>query len=176
MTAWATIANGDIDQDSAITQPLMTALRDNLAAAAEGSAGAVRYHLQSQTRLVEGNVVVCEDLNEYSVNSGGTLTLQEFGYTQKGTVRLKYLQKADGGNCTVEVTRKRRGNSVVVSSLTTASATYVARSVDIPVQSGDMWTVSITASGAPAVYIDDFQLCTTGDLIYPGAYMPVVAW
>lgn len=36
MTTYVSIPNGDIDQDSPITQPLMTALRDNPLAIAEG--------------------------------------------------------------------------------------------------------------------------------------------
>lgn len=42
MTAYVTIANGDIDQDSPITQTLMTAIRDNPIAIAEGASGAPR--------------------------------------------------------------------------------------------------------------------------------------
>lgn len=38
MTVYTAIPNGDIDQDSPITQPLLTALRDNLIACAEGDA------------------------------------------------------------------------------------------------------------------------------------------
>lgn len=40
--AWTTIANSEIDQDSPVTQPLMTALRDNPIAIANGDAGAPR--------------------------------------------------------------------------------------------------------------------------------------
>jgi hypothetical protein len=40
--AWTTIPNSDIDQDSPITQTLMTALRDNPIAIANGDAGAPR--------------------------------------------------------------------------------------------------------------------------------------
>jgi hypothetical protein len=40
--AWTTIPNADIDQDSPITQTLMTALRDNPIAIANGDAGAPR--------------------------------------------------------------------------------------------------------------------------------------
>ena len=39
MTTYSTITDGQIDQDSPITQPLMTALRDNPIAIAEGSSG-----------------------------------------------------------------------------------------------------------------------------------------
>lgn len=40
MTAFVAIPNGDIDQDSPVTQELCTALRDNPLAIAEGSTGA----------------------------------------------------------------------------------------------------------------------------------------
>jgi hypothetical protein len=42
MTSYTAIANGDIDQDSPVTQPLVTALRDNPIAIAEGASGAPR--------------------------------------------------------------------------------------------------------------------------------------
>ncbi len=42
MTSYVAIPNGDIDQDSPITQPLMTALRDNPIAITEGETGAPR--------------------------------------------------------------------------------------------------------------------------------------
>lgn len=38
--AWVTITNGQIDTDSPVTQPLMTAIRDNVSAAAVGDANA----------------------------------------------------------------------------------------------------------------------------------------
>lgn len=40
MTTYSTITDGQVDQDSPITQPLITALRDNPLAIAEGAAGA----------------------------------------------------------------------------------------------------------------------------------------
>lgn len=40
MTTYVAIPDSDIDQDSPVTQPLMTALRDNLVAAFEGDATA----------------------------------------------------------------------------------------------------------------------------------------
>jgi len=40
LTTYTTIANTEIDQDSPVTQPLMTALRDNPLAIAEGDASA----------------------------------------------------------------------------------------------------------------------------------------
>lgn len=40
MTTYSTITDGQIDQDSPVTQPLLTALRDNPIAIAEGASGA----------------------------------------------------------------------------------------------------------------------------------------
>jgi len=42
MTTYVAIPNGDIDQDSPLTQPLITALRDNPLAVIEGASGAPR--------------------------------------------------------------------------------------------------------------------------------------
>jgi len=42
MTTYTSIPNADIDQDSPVTQPLMTALRDNPIAITEGASGAPR--------------------------------------------------------------------------------------------------------------------------------------
>lgn len=42
MTTYTAIPNADIDQDSPVTQPLMTALRDNPIAITEGAIGAPR--------------------------------------------------------------------------------------------------------------------------------------
>lgn len=40
MATWRTIADTEVDPDSPVTSELMTALRDNLAATAEGASGA----------------------------------------------------------------------------------------------------------------------------------------
>ena len=45
MTAYVAIPNGDIDQDSPVSQPLMQALRDNPLAMFEGAVGAPRLQL-----------------------------------------------------------------------------------------------------------------------------------
>jgi hypothetical protein len=55
MTTYTAIPNGDIDQDSPITQPLMTALRDNLLAVQEGDPTAPK--LVGMTREISQTVV-----------------------------------------------------------------------------------------------------------------------
>lgn len=45
MTTYTAIPNGDVDQDSPVTQTLMTLLRDNPIAIAEGATGAPKIEL-----------------------------------------------------------------------------------------------------------------------------------
>ena len=69
MTTYTAIANSAIDQDSPVTQPLMTALRDNPIAITEGASGAPRvqpealalyYVSGSATRSTSGSSAVVE--------------------------------------------------------------------------------------------------------------------
>lgn len=60
MTSYSTIANASIDQDSPVTQSLMTAMRDNPVAMAEGNATgapviATAWHPYNQTAVGDGN-------------------------------------------------------------------------------------------------------------------------
>jgi hypothetical protein len=179
MTTYAAIANGDIDQDSAITQPLMTALRDNPIALAEGASGAPRISLLALERLTAGNVVIGEDLNTYSHNnSSPVLNIITFALAQKGSLRIKYNLKTtsapNAANC--EIVRFRRGDSVIVSTLNTSSTTDVNLSVDLTVQAGDRYDVNIYRSGGSgSSVLNTFQMCTSGELIYPAAYSPLKA-
>lgn len=56
MTTYTAITNAQIDQDSPITQPLITALRDNPVALAEGAAGAPRVQKEALGGLCVGAV------------------------------------------------------------------------------------------------------------------------
>lgn len=59
MTTWTTITNAQIDQDSPVTQTLMTGLRDNVAATAEGSTNAPvmvsGWHPNDMVNVGDGN-------------------------------------------------------------------------------------------------------------------------
>lgn len=65
MTAWVDIPNGDIDQDSPVTQPLVTALRDNPIAIAEGTTAApvnrAAWHPFDMVLVGDGNDGVIYD-------------------------------------------------------------------------------------------------------------------
>jgi hypothetical protein len=175
--SYVVISDSQLDPDAPLTSSLAYQWRDNTLSMFLGDSNAPRLQLAALPRLVVGDVVVCEDLNEYIVPASGSSNVQSIAFIQKGTVRFKFNQRSVGGaTCTVSVERLRRGDTVTVSTITTTSASFVAKTVDIPVQVGDMWTVGLSSSGAGGSAMNDFQLCTSGDLIYPGAYMPVVVW
>ena len=58
MTTYTTITNAEIDQDSPVTQPLMTALRDNMIAITEGASGAPLI----QTAAIANDAVTAEKM------------------------------------------------------------------------------------------------------------------
>lgn len=65
MTTYTAIPNGDIDQDSPLTQPLLTALRDNPIAAREGATGAPyeasAWHPYDGGTIGDGNIGLIYD-------------------------------------------------------------------------------------------------------------------
>jgi len=63
MTTYVPIPNGDIDQDSPITQPLMTALRDNPIAIAEDDASAPK--IKRKVKIQTGATATFSNLGTY---------------------------------------------------------------------------------------------------------------
>lgn len=76
MTSYTTIPDSSVDQDSAITQPLMTALRDNPVAIAENDAS-VPLNLRSTVFL-----------GTLTTTSGATQTLSGLDLTSFNRLRL----------------------------------------------------------------------------------------
>ena len=73
MTTYTAITNGEIDQDSPVTQPLLTALRDNPIAIAEGASGApivaAGWHPYDMVEVGDGND---GEFYDFSVDGGVT--------------------------------------------------------------------------------------------------------
>lgn len=149
MTTYTAITNGQIDQDSPITQPLMTALRDNPIALAEGASGAPR---------INGSAIARDygspNLPVVTVSAGDNISQQGEGFvagitlTQSTTevVGLQYTIKSYSGtlrfNCTHSSSNSTSTlsiykNDVLIQSYTT-NITPVARSNDVSVSVGDV--------------------------------------
>lgn len=90
MTTYTTITNSEIDQDSPITQPLLTSLRDNPIAIAEGSSGAPRIQgkaLQTWVDRITGGTDSITGLDDY-----GALNLRgraEFLTSSSSTIQIQ---------------------------------------------------------------------------------------
>lgn len=82
MTTYTTIPDGDIDQDSPVTQPLMTALRDNPIAIQEGDATAPNLLLGVAAKSAAGGIgtyvfaksTTASDVGYGSTRAGSALT------------------------------------------------------------------------------------------------------
>ena len=105
MTTYTAIANSAIDQDSPVTQPLMTALRDNPIAITEGASGAPRvqpeavslyYGSGSATRSTIGSSTAIEvtDLDnvDYVLLAGDVINR-----TESATSYATYALSTDNG-------------------------------------------------------------------------------
>lgn len=96
MTDYVTIPNEDIDQDSPVTQPLMTALRDNPVAIAEGNPDAPEVNARAQTyRTVygTGNTVTFSSLGGF----GGMWADIYFENNTAGVANFTVQYSTDGG-------------------------------------------------------------------------------
>jgi len=91
MTTYTNIPDADIDQDSPVTQPLMTALRDNLLSVAEGDATAPAVSLASLGRSSAGTVQIYFDAASFNSSSlNYTETLRPTIITGRGTLVFGY--------------------------------------------------------------------------------------
>ena len=92
MTSYVSIPNGDIDQDSPITQPLMTALRDNPIAIAEGDASVPESLRNTQL------------LGTLTTTSGTTQTLSGLNLTQFRSLFFSLNSVSATGFYTLQIT------------------------------------------------------------------------
>jgi len=79
MTTYTTITNAEIDQDSPITQPLLTALRDNPVAITEGAAGAPKVQAAALDTFIanvvsSGSVTITDLDTQASIMCAGGVT------------------------------------------------------------------------------------------------------
>ena len=158
MTSYVAIPNGDIDQDSPITQPLMTALRDNPIAIAEGDAsvpaGLFPTVLLGTIATTSGSTVTLSGLTltpykylifEFrGVNTSGSGTRgiagQDFSSLGAGATNgLVFVMLASGrgwgalgGSIASDIYIRSVGYSTATTSVSiTTSAIFSAGSVDV---------------------------------------------
>lgn len=92
MTTYTTITNAEIDQDSPVTQPLLTSLRDNPIAIAEGSTGAPRISGKALNTLY------------FRTSAGYSSNFSFGGLADFAAINFRGGCNADGGGVTRSLT------------------------------------------------------------------------
>ena len=153
MTTYTAITNGQIDQDSPITQPLMTALRDNPIAISEGSSGAPRIRGEAAAQLDDLPTLTVSAADTYNIVSslatnvfstpvtgslsfvlGSTVTITK----ATGTARLIGVHRSSNTGTTSFLRILKNG--VQIGAWSTNSTTNVTRTVDASIIIGDVFT------------------------------------
>lgn len=153
MTTYTAITNGQIDQDSPITQPLMTALRDNPIAITEGATGAPRIRGEAAAQLddlptltvsaadtytmigsLATNVFAATNTNSTSFVLGATVTITK----ATGTARLIGVHRTSNSGTTSFLRILKNGTEI--GAWSTNSTTNVTRTVDASIIIGDVFT------------------------------------
>lgn len=152
MTIYTGITNGQIDQDSPITQSLLTALRDDPLAIIEGSTGAPRIVGNAAKRIDDFPDLTITAADTYSLGGylldttvGTTSTSNDVAYVLgyslevtkfSGTARFKISHSRTGGtgSSLLRITK----NDVQVASWVNSSTVSAERSADVSVVVGDV--------------------------------------
>ena len=172
MTTYSTITDGQVDQDSPITQPLMTALRDNLLAVVEGAAGAPRLKLAAIEPVAAGDVPRTEYVSQSATGSTTFAEVLRFGFVQSGSVRA-YIEHTSGIVQNLKVERVRGGVTTVVASTAVSNSSL---QVDVSVIHGDEIVLSGSGSGSgesATIGTSRARLLTDGGNLWAGAGAPV---
>jgi len=162
MTTYTTITNAEIDQDSPITQPLLTALRDNPLAIAEGDPTGPGLSVLGFEPLTAGDVPRFT-LLPTSGSESTNATVMTLILIQKGTARVKFdYRAAFSGTVGYDITV----DNVSIASGTTTSTSYVSVSEDVTLTGGNTLRLLIDGSAATAQWQNPL-VATSGAKIFP---------
>ena len=178
MTTYSPIANGSVDAGSPIDESLVTALRDNPIAIAEGASGAPA--IASTAVLLEAGITafpepVVGDVRIYGGNSSYGFTEVEgvssstFGPThtmlRSGNFRfrMRYSKTNFQGTCRMQLFKN--GVSIYTSGFIGSTLSNTVE-LDVPLSAGDTWKVywdegSATSGGGIQVSIGCDALAAT---------------
>lgn len=166
MTTYTTIADGDIDQDSPITQPLMLAMRDNPLAIIDGSSGAPKIQLGAFSRVTAGPAIRAKNDTVQSTVSTSYSEAYSFAFLQAGQIRVTFLQNSTGG--TVIVRRWIAGSFLDVTFVATGGVN-IARSTDVQVLPGTLIQVLHKSNSGSTSTVSFIRFQTNGEDLWPGS-------
>jgi len=174
---WTNITNAQVASGAALTTGLVTALRDNPAAIANGDSGAPRITAEAHGNPGGGGFI-CGGFfwigaNPISNNLSGMIQVGgAWNALSNGITTVRYAQRVSvagsGDTCSVTVYK----NGVVQSTLTTTSATWVQRSLNIAITAGDVIAIGLQKSagtgGGSAQIIEVRMTCDLQNAVIGG--------
>lgn len=166
MTAYTTITNAEVDQDSPVTQPLMTALRDNPLAIAEGDATAPGIQIAALKVAAGTTVRISNDAEQIVPASTTTDVFETTRFFQSGTFNLnfEYLHTY-AQTATVRVYI----DGTLVDTFTTTSSTYVSvsQNYNMSIYGTIRVAMAIGSGGSQEGRIRNIRIRTNGEHILP---------
>lgn len=163
MTTYTPITNAEIDQDSPITQPLLTALRDNPLAIAEGDATGPGLSVLGFEPLTAGDVPRFINGSTSGFTSSDSL-IMSLTLIQKSAVRVKFdYRMLTSGTSAYRIEL----DGVSVASGTTTSTSYVSVAEDITLTGGNRLALYIDGSASTNTQWQNPLVATGGGRIFP---------
>ena len=160
--AWTIIPDSDIDPDSPVTTGLMTALRDNVAAAFAADSGAPKIVEDAHTAITAGTSYRHAHLADErsGVSTSYSKTTEDIVIPRSGTYQVSFECKRVAGTANARIYKNAStsytGDTALgtVRSLTTS---YVEYTQTFTFNAGDLISIYTIISGATA-YIKNFTL------------------
>ncbi len=134
------------------------ALRDNIAATAEGATGAPRVRVGALQRLTAGSEV---RIRNDSPQPGTSGTALDFALLQYGECRVTFERRSNG--TTITLRRYRGGSFVTIYSGDPATT----KTFDVSVQPGDRITLTWTGTSAITHGVINARMQTGGEDYFP---------
>ena len=165
--AWTIIPDSDIDPDSPVTTGLMTALRDNVAAAFAGDSGAPDLVEAALTAITVGSSyrIASADLQDAeSVHSGNAYTRQnDITVPRTGSYRVTFELKATTartayGRVYRNASTGYTGDVAFGTEQTTTSTSFVTKTQTMNLNAGDVISLYSRSSVPDPVTIRNFRI------------------
>lgn len=148
MADYTTITDAQVDPEAPITSELMSALRDNPIAIAEGAAGAIRVTLKAIEVLSAGDTIRLSKDTTIS-GTGSEITLISLPLIQRGTIR-GYVEISEPASVTTTAyfKRQRDGVTTTLSTVSTTLSAFTSFTYDFSVLPGDRLYISFLGPGS----------------------------
>jgi hypothetical protein len=155
---WTNIPDTNIEPGKPVRSIDMIAMRDNIPALANGDAGAPRITSKAIVRALElsaGNNIQSSLDVEQSITdtSWQPVYSTSFSTVFFGSIRFYVEHKTSGGSASSVRFLK---NGAVLATFTTSGTSYIARTFDTTLASGDVLTIQ--ASASQSTYVRNCRL------------------